>query len=178
MKILLLALIPLALSLPTVWAQSAAPEPAKLGELRKSYQGAISRATAPITKTYLAELDRLKTDLTKKGDLQGALAVEAEIKMHSSASDEASIPADDLIKTVAGTKWKNRDKAAKERIEFDEGKVFFVDPAGGRRGYTLNADGHLRARFKYGSGQMVTITFDRRLSTFEISAPKGTFVRE
>ena len=57
-----------------------APIPEKLTTLKTSYKAAINRATAPLTKTYLEELDRLKIDYTKKGDLQAALAVDAEIK--------------------------------------------------------------------------------------------------
>jgi hypothetical protein len=76
-----------AFSLSTAWAQ----EPDRLRSLRDSYRSAVERSTTPLTKTYLAELEKLKTDLTKKGDLQGALAVDAEIKaMEPSAATPTS----------------------------------------------------------------------------------------
>lgn len=58
-----------------------APLPEKLSTLKTSYQAAVARATTPLTKTYLSELERLKIEYTKKGDLQAALAVDAELKL-------------------------------------------------------------------------------------------------
>lgn len=61
-------------------AQEAQQTPEKLSALRTAYQSAITRATDPITKTYGTELERLKVEFTQKGDLQSALAVDAELK--------------------------------------------------------------------------------------------------
>jgi len=57
-------------------AQNDPVVPEKLSTLKSSYQATIKRATTPITKTYIAELEKLKTDYTKKGDLNAALAVD------------------------------------------------------------------------------------------------------
>jgi hypothetical protein len=71
----------------TVLAQSSPPVPEKLTALKTSYEGAIARATSPITKTYVVELQKLRTQFTKKGDLQAALAVDNELKMLSPSGD-------------------------------------------------------------------------------------------
>ena len=63
-----------------------APLPDKLSALKTSYHAAVSRATAPLTKTYATELERLKIDYTKKGDLSAALAVDAELKALAAAN--------------------------------------------------------------------------------------------
>ena len=53
--------------------------PERAQKLRDSYTAAVERATTPLTKTYLTELQRLKAEQTKAGDLKGALAIESEI---------------------------------------------------------------------------------------------------
>jgi hypothetical protein len=57
-----------------------ASEPEKLTKLRGSYESAMTKATAPIQKTYTTELEKLKLEFTKSGKLEDALAVDAEIK--------------------------------------------------------------------------------------------------
>ncbi len=65
----------------TLFATSIfAAEPEKITKLRGSYESAMSKATAPIQKTYVAELEKLKIEFTRAGNLEGALAVDAEIK--------------------------------------------------------------------------------------------------
>lgn len=66
-------------------SQEASQLPDRAAAVQASYKAAVARATAPLTKTYLAELERLKADYTKKGDLKSALAVDTEIKSHQSA---------------------------------------------------------------------------------------------
>ncbi|MBL9143428.1 MAG: hypothetical protein JNM99_07060 [Verrucomicrobiaceae bacterium] len=163
----------LALTISSAWSQ----EPDRLRSLRDSYRSAVERSTAPLTKTYLTELEKLKTELTKKGDLQGALAVESEIKVISPTAQAPAPNDDDIAKSIEGTDWRNKNKAAKDGIRFEGGKVFFVDQSGGRRGYVFTNEGQRTLGFNYGSGQKVLITFDRQLKTFELSAPKSSFER-
>ena len=162
-----------ALTLCSAWSQ----EPDRLRSLRDSYRSAVERSTAPLTKTYLAELEKLKTELTKKGDLQGALAVESEIKVISPTSQTPAPNDDDIAKSIEGTDWKNKNMAVKEGIRFEGGKVFFVDQSGGRRGYVFTDEGQRTLSFKYRSGEKVVITFDRQLKNFELSSPKSSFER-
>lgn len=58
-------------------------EPEKLTKLRGNYESAMTKATAPIQKTYISELEKLKIEFTKSGDLESALAVDAELKTMS-----------------------------------------------------------------------------------------------
>lgn len=69
------------------FCQDASPLPEKLKSLKSNYEAAVARATAPLTKSYLQELQRLKLDYTRAGNLQAALAADALIK---AASDPAS----------------------------------------------------------------------------------------
>ena len=54
--------------------------PEKLSRLRGSYNTAVDRVVTPLKKTYATELQRLKIEYTKAGNLEAALAVDAEIK--------------------------------------------------------------------------------------------------
>jgi hypothetical protein len=82
-RILILVLLLARVSL----AQDTAAVPEKLQSLKASYEAAVQRATAPLTKTYIQELQKLKTEYTKAGNLQAAIAAEALLK---SASDPAA----------------------------------------------------------------------------------------
>lgn len=68
-------------------AQTASPLPEKLQSLKKNYDAAVVRATAPLTKTYLQDLQKLKLEYTRAGNLSAALAADALIK---AASDPAT----------------------------------------------------------------------------------------
>ena len=93
----------------TLFATSLlATEPEKLTKLRGSYEAAITKATAPIQKTYTTELEKLKIEFTKAGKLEDALAVDEEIKKH--------IPEPKPTTESNGTK-KSKD-SAKELEEY------------------------------------------------------------
>lgn len=65
--------------------QSSA-EPKELLDLRASFEKARSAALSPLEKKYVDALTGLKDRLTKKSDLYGALAVQAEITKLLAAS--------------------------------------------------------------------------------------------
>lgn len=73
-------MIPKTLALTFFAASLLAAEPEKLTKLRGSYESAMTKATAPIQKTYTTELEKLKIEFTKAGRLEDALAVTEEIK--------------------------------------------------------------------------------------------------
>jgi hypothetical protein len=56
-----------------------ADEPKALNDLRNSFERARNEAVAPLEKKYVEALKALKITLTRQADLQGALAVEAEL---------------------------------------------------------------------------------------------------
>lgn len=59
-------------------------------KLQDNYDAAIARATAPITATYVKELEKLKADYTRAGDLKSALAADELIKEALAAVKESS----------------------------------------------------------------------------------------
>jgi hypothetical protein len=77
-----------------IQAQTAAPLPDKLATLRSGYEAAVARATIPITQTYIKELQKLKADYTRAGNLEAALAADAILKQALAASPQvvAKVP--------------------------------------------------------------------------------------
>jgi hypothetical protein len=61
-------------------------EPRELLELRASFEKARTAALSPLEKKYADALTSMRDRLTKKGDLNGALAVQAEITKLLAAS--------------------------------------------------------------------------------------------
>lgn len=59
---------------------STAALPEKLKSLQDNYNAAIARANAPITTSYIKELERLKTEYTRAGDLKAAVATDELIR--------------------------------------------------------------------------------------------------
>ncbi len=76
-------IVVLFLALMTEFAFSQAPQatdPAELTRLREGWKRAKEQANSPIDRKYVEALKELKTQLTKAGNLEGALWVEAELK--------------------------------------------------------------------------------------------------
>jgi hypothetical protein len=82
------------MSLTSVVTAQNTDEPKQLASLRESYTKARTAATAPIDKKYVDALGAMKLQLTKSGDLQGALAVEAEISKITALSSSGKIGTD------------------------------------------------------------------------------------
>jgi hypothetical protein len=87
-----IAMLPRTLVLTVFVSSLLAAEPDKLTKLRGSYESAMTKATAPIQKTYTTELEKLKIELTKLGNLEGALAVDAELKKISNSGNATAAP--------------------------------------------------------------------------------------
>lgn len=91
----------------TLFATSLfAADPEKLNKLRGSYDAAITKATTPIQKTYIAELEKLKIEFTKAGKLEDALAVDQEIRKLIPAAAATPVMPDKIASpaTQAGKK--------------------------------------------------------------------------
>jgi hypothetical protein len=86
----LLGIIGLCFAGATLQAQEASKLPKKAEELRESYLRARARAVDPIDKTYVQALQKLLTDLTRAGDLDGALAIKKEIARFNSQERKTS----------------------------------------------------------------------------------------
>ena len=83
----------------SIHAQSGSALPDKLQALQKSYDAAVTKATAPLTKTYLQELQKLKAEYTKAGDLKSAVATEdliSSLSLVPGAPDAANVTLGDM----------------------------------------------------------------------------------
>jgi hypothetical protein len=115
-----------------------APRPERLIKLEQSYSTAVERAIAPLTKTYLAELEKLKTDLTRQGDLNGALAVQSALNKaaHSKLVVGSSAP-DDSTSTAAAPATAAKVTKKNPFIGYWIG----LDSSGKKMGLVINEDG-------------------------------------
>ncbi len=64
----------------TASAEEGGALPDKLTALKYNYEAAVTRATTPITQTYVQQLQKLKMEYTKAGNLEAALATDAILK--------------------------------------------------------------------------------------------------
>ena len=62
------------------FSQTAPKEPASLVALREEYEKTVQQEQAPLKEIYQQELVKLKDAYAQAGDLESALAVDAEIK--------------------------------------------------------------------------------------------------
>lgn len=79
---LLYALVFLGLcgQIPFLHSVQAADDPAELKKLRENFEDAVFREIAPIQKKYKDHLLNLRSDLSRRGDKDGADAVSAELR--------------------------------------------------------------------------------------------------
>ena len=115
------------------------PLPEKAQKLRESYRAAVERATSPLTRKYLEELERLKIEYTKAADLKGALAIEGEMKLLSTSAtidsvistDKESLTKRDLETLLLAKTWRwGAVSMSKDgnRVDFeDNGKAKYHD---------------------------------------------------
>jgi len=89
---ILTAALGITLLATSLAAQETKPLPDKVASLKLNYEAALVRATMPITNTYLQELEKLKRDYTKAGNLEGALAADAILKEFAAKRDESPAP--------------------------------------------------------------------------------------
>lgn len=80
MKILIPYFIFVTALAPAAAQTTSSEIPPKLKALQESYEAALARVKEPITNTYIKELEKLKADYTKSGDLKAAVAAEEELK--------------------------------------------------------------------------------------------------
>ena len=107
MRITFLLLTVTIIGAVSVFGQNPS-EPKELVSLRESYQKARAAALAPLEKKYSDALTGMKERLTKAGNLEGALAVDAELKTvlpastsHQKSSGESTDPGSSKAKLKA-----------------------------------------------------------------------------
>ena len=169
------------LFLSAVLAQSQAPdEPKELQDLRGSFEKARTAALSPIEKKYVEALTGMKDRLTKRGDLKGALAVDAEINRFKQPAPQPS-PADGKLRLskfktkeefynwLATTSWKtSKDNILRfPRVDAME----LTTPAGTKSDYVTSIDkvGEISWKWSNGLTETMKITPDLRSSSGTVS---------
>jgi hypothetical protein len=107
-------------------AQTAqSTEPAELGRLRESWQRAKEQANAPIDRKYVEALHELKVRLTKAGNLDQAVLVDAELKKVSPDTPDVTLTAKRRLSPEMLTfgEWKFENKA----VNFSRVWIFTPD---------------------------------------------------
>jgi len=97
-------LLALAFIAPCALAQDSNPLPEKLRNLTRSYEAAVQRATTPLTKTYVMELEKLKQEYTRSGNMAAATAAEALMK--AATQPAATSSADTLTASIGVEQFK------------------------------------------------------------------------
>ena len=171
--------------------------PDRAAKLKESYQAAVDRATQPLTATFLTELKKLKLEFTKSGDLQGALAIEAEINRLDSLKAPGVPPMgsaspatakrlkalktpEEFTQWLANTKWR---AATGKGLNFKaDGKSFaFVDEKTKQETGTAYPITILEigiVEFKWGTGPTAKISFAEDLRTCSDGSRKYEKLRE
>jgi hypothetical protein len=88
---IVISLLAIFLLEPSSSAQEAGkPLPDRVALLKANYEATLERAAAPIRQKYLEELFKLKTEFTKAGNLEAALATDALLKQLTPQSQFAT----------------------------------------------------------------------------------------
>ena len=96
----------LTISLTSGQITDSSKIPDKLERLRGNYSNAVEWVVTPLKRTYETELQRLKLEYTKAGNLEAALAVDAEIKTLS-AKPGVTKSHDEKNCRFSDTVWRN-----------------------------------------------------------------------
>lgn len=160
MQILIQSLIIVVLGTEIILAQTAT-EPKELIAIRESYQKACSTALSPIEKKYSDALKGMKERLTKAGNLEGALAVDTELKKLNASPMPGAVTGEESEApvSVAGTMWKGLKKTPKifgNTVEFMDGSFVKVHhDTGGKpwESWTWRADDKGRVYLKCGGDE-------------------------
>lgn len=100
--------------------ESQKSEPAQLAKIRTAWQQSVRTITAPLDLKYREALVKMKTDFTRAGNLEDALAVDAEIKsLDQREKPEDRIDPNEIVGTwgLKSPNWTGVDEY------FPDGKV-------------------------------------------------------
>jgi hypothetical protein len=97
--------------------------PDRLVILRGNYERAVERVTAPVRSQYREELLKLKSEYTKNGNLEAALAVDTEIKERFPSAPPVSKNAP----LTTSVKFANVDTLGNKLVPLKEGERIFGD---------------------------------------------------
>ncbi len=161
------------------WAQTP-NEPKDLTTIRESYQEARAAAVAPVDKKYADALKTMMARLTKAGNLEGATAVQLELKkLQNNSTDETITEAAEratpsgtnvaepdtksLLRYVTGKEWKLNNGSG-IRYGFNEDGVtgYAVLPGNENAAFTWEVTGKELIQTKGPGSQVLYFIFDRR----------------
>lgn len=158
-----------------------AAEPEKLTKLRGSYESAVTKATAPIQKTYTTELEKLKIEFTKAGKLEDALAIDSELKRvaesvlpHPQAENgklrlSKFKTVDDFFAWLATTTWESSKDNTLRFPRIDA--VELEAPTGAKSSYTttINKVGEITWKWTSGISETMKISPDLKSANGNVS---------
>jgi len=167
----IIPLIILASYIPFVVDAQSNPEPRELTDLRGSFEKARTAALSPLEKKYVDALTGLKDRLTKRGDLQGALAVQSELSRMQPASAKPSVndgklrlsklkTTDEFFGWLSTTAWKSPTGNTLRFPRADEMEL--TSPEGRKSTYALTIEkvGELSWVFSNGNKELMQISSD------------------
>jgi len=121
-----------------------AEAPVELIQARESYQKAKDQALAPVERRYLESLIALRKRFTQKGDLEGALAIDAEIKSHQPvpANTTSALAASTLGTVPASSnpflgEWLFSNAPTEHKCILPDGKTEIWSGRGTRQGQSV-----------------------------------------
>jgi len=169
-------IITLACAMPFTGFCQSSGEPKELLDLRGSFEKARSAALSPLEKKYVDALTGLKDRLTKRGDLNGALAVQAELARMQQASDAPNDSdrklrlsrfntIDEFYAWLATTAWKS---STANILRFPSANVMeLTSPDGRKSPYALTIEeiGKLSWVYSTGVKEVMTISTDLKTAT-------------
>ncbi|MCB1086534.1 MAG: hypothetical protein KDM63_05780 [Verrucomicrobiae bacterium] len=158
--------------------QAPESDPKELTDLRSSWTRARNQATEPIDRKYVESLLVMKDRFTKSGNLEAALAVQAEIQLLSPAGLEsrkensAKIRPNSLsdfanhseffawLKTV---RWLAESGATLQFLE--RGELTITKPSGEVTRYAITLDEIGKLSWKWSDGRTEVFLIERNLKS-------------
>jgi hypothetical protein len=141
----------------------------RLKALTANYEAAVDRAIAPLTKTYLNELNKMKLEYTRAGDLQSALQVESLIKKYTAEAPLTPISTEKPLPQVLSRMSIEQFKTWLTTVEIVQGDGLVIDYDGTTISVT---DGKTLRRSQYSAATVeigkVTIPYTKGASIVEI----------
>ena len=157
--------------------------PPQLETLKANYEAAVARATTPLTDTYLRELDKLKAEYTKAGNLEAALEVDKILQSLKSPSPAGKADFQgltlsqmslDQFKAWLGTVTiVERDSPYLNRYRFVDGQIVSTRGDSDKEREHENASVAVGKLFVPFTSTNATITFNESLTKAEISYSTG-----
>lgn len=157
------------------FCQSTA-EPKELLNLRGSFEKARSAALLPLEKKYVDALTKLKDQLTRSGDLQGALAVQAEltIMLQGSTAEETEKvtrrlsqfkTTNEFFAWLSTTAWKSTTGNTLRFPRIDTMELTSPDGRISTYVTTIDKVGNISWNFSTGSEELMIISSDLKSAT-------------